>query len=95
MSVVSLAAGSSASSSSKSKSKKKLPQPQTSPSVSATHVNPAPGPETSATGADAVLSIAAVAGTVNENGERQRGPVEEVIAKRMRQLGKKLVILQS
>lgn len=75
------------SSSSKSKSKKKL----LSPSTSWTHVNPSPVPEMSATGAGAGVGPAAPAA----NGERQRGPVEEVIAKRMRQLGKKLVSLTS
>lgn len=41
------------------------------------HVNPEPTPE--------------VAGISAESSSRQRGPVEEVIAKRMKQLGKKLV----
>ena len=48
-------------------------------SGSETHINPSPVPEMSS------------AVPLDANGERQRGPVEEVIAKRMRQLGKKLV----
>lgn len=56
--------------------KTKPKSPKSSPST--THVNPTSVPEMSAA-------------ALPNGGLRQRGPVEEVIAKRMRQLGKKLV----
>jgi len=68
---------------SKSTSKPKKP---VSPTVS--HVNPTLASEMSS--AAAVPTTVLLNGNGN-GGERQRGPVEEVIAKRMRQLGKKLV----